>query len=280
LGKLHRLDVNSGAEGTFTFPPDNPFVNGGGLPSIFAYGFRNPYRFSFDNQPGGDGGLYVADVGQDLVEEVDVVRNGGNYGWVIREGATCFDPFHTTTPLPNCNHAGMIDPIAQYFHDVGIAVVGGYLYRGNLVPQLRGKYVFGDFSTSFGSANGHLFYMTPVPGIAASQIYRPRIGVTGRNFGLYLKGTGRDQDGEIYFCGSAILGPAGTRGAILKMVPIPCGSADFNGDGDVGTEADIEAFFACLSGDCCPTCNPDFNNDGDVGTDADIEAFFRVLAGG
>lgn len=281
LGKLHRIDVSSGAEGQFTFPPDNPFINGGGLPSIFAYGFRNPYRFSFDNQAGGDGSLYVADVGQDFVEEVDVVHNGDNYGWVIREGATCFDPFHTTTPLPSCADQGMVDPIAQYFHPgVGIAVVGGFLYRGDLVPQLRGTYVFGDFSTSFGAPNGHLFYMQPIPGSVSSRILRLRLGVNNRNYGLYLKGIGRDEAGEIYFCGSTFLGPTGHAGVIQKMVAIPCGSADYNGDGDAGTEADIEAFFACLSGDCCPACNPDFNGDGDIGTDADIEAFFRVLAGG
>jgi glucose/arabinose dehydrogenase len=280
LGKLHRIDVNAGTEGQFGFPADNPFVQGGGLPSIFAYGFRNPYRFSFDNMPGGDGRCYMADVGQDNVEEVDIIQNGGNFGWVIKEGTTCFDPLHTTTPLPSCADAGMIDPIAQYFHNVGIAVVGGFLYRGNAVPQLRGKYVFGDFATSFGAPNGHLFYMLPIPGRNASQIFRPKIGVNGRNFGLYLKGIGRDQDGEIYFCASTNLGPTGTNGVILKMVAIPCGSADYNGDGDTGTEADIEAFFACLSGQCCDACNPDFNGDGDSGTDADIEAFFRVLAGG
>src|SRR5438309_1912625 len=80
----------------------------GGLPTIFAYGFRNPYRFSFDDGPGGTGALYMADVGQDNVEEIDIVTNGGNYGWVIKEGTTCFDPNHTTTPFPTCNDAGMI----------------------------------------------------------------------------------------------------------------------------------------------------------------------------
>jgi glucose/arabinose dehydrogenase len=283
LGKLHRIDVNAGGTGQFTFPTTNPFVEGGGLPSIFAYGFRNPYRFSFDNGPGGNGTLFLADVGQDNVEEVDIVTNGGNYGWVIKEGTTCFNPLATTTPFPTCNDAGMIDPIAEYFHNVGIAVIGGYLYRGNLVPAMRGMYVFGDYTTAFGVPDGHLFYMAPVNGSNASQILRPRIGVTARSLGRYLKGIGRDQDGELYFCTSTNLGPTGTNGVIYKMVGLPCGSADFNCDGDTGTDADIESFFACLAGTCPPppcTNTADFNNDGDVGTDADIEAFFRVLAGG
>jgi glucose/arabinose dehydrogenase len=282
LGKLHRIDVST--PGAFTIPPTNPFVAGGGLPSIYAYGFRNPYRFSFDNGPGGNGTLYVADVGQDYVEEVDVVTNGGNYGWVIREGATCFNPQATTTPLPNCADAGMIDPIAQYFHpNVGIAVIGGFLYRGSLVPQLQGKYVFGDFSTSFGTPDGHIFYMTPVNESVASQILRVKLGVGNRAFGQFLKGIGRDQNGELYFCGSTDLGPTGANGVIYRMISIPCGSADFNCDGAVGTDADIESFFSCLSGSCPPppcTSNADFNGDGAVGTDADIESFFRVLAGG
>jgi hypothetical protein len=177
----------------------------------------------------------------------------------------------------------LTQPIAQYGRDVGIAVIGGYLYRGLLVPQLRGKYVFGDFSTSFGSPDGHLFYMTPIPGFAASQIYRLKIGVHNRPFGMYLKGMGRDEQGELYFTASSAPGPSGNTGVVYRMGALPCATIDFNGDGDPGTELDIEAFFECLAGNCCQTCwhlGADFNGDGDVGNDADIEAFFRVLAGG
>jgi glucose/arabinose dehydrogenase len=282
LGKLHRIDVSTA--GVFAIPPTNPFAAGGGFPSIFAYGFRNPFRFSFDDAPGGNGTLYLADVGQDNVEELDIVVNGGNYGWVIKEGTTCFNPAATTTPLTTCNDAGMIDPIAQYFHNVGIAIIGGFLYRNATIPALTGKYVFGDFTTGFAVPDGHLFYTTPVNGSNASQILRLRIGpaATPRNLGKFLKGIGRDQNGDLYICGSTDLGPTGANGVIYKLIPIGCGSADFNGDGDIGTDADIEAFFACLAGSCCPTCDPrgsDFNGDGDFGTDADIEAFFNVLAG-
>jgi glucose/arabinose dehydrogenase len=282
MGKMLRFDVST--PGQLAIPPSNPFINTPNAdPAIYAYGLRNPYRFSFDDMPGGDDNLYLADVGQNLLEEVNIIRSGRNYGWVIMEGTICFNPFQPGVPLPSCNSAGMTRPIAQFGRDVGIAVIGGYLYRGNLVPQLQGKYVFGDFSTAFNAPNGHLFYMTPVPGFAASQIYRLKLGANNHNFGLFLKGMGRDEQGELYFTGGTILGPTGNTGVIYRMGAIPCATSDFNGDGDIGTELDIEAFFECLAGNCCPTCwhlGADFNADGDVGTDADIEAFFRVLAGG
>ena len=283
LGKLHRIDVST--PGTFSSPPTNPFATGGGLPSIYAYGFRNPYRFSFDNRPGGDGTLYMADVGQDNVEEVDIVQNGGNYGWVIREGATCFDPFHTTTPFPTCNDAGLIDPIAEYFHDVGIAVVGGYLYRGSGVPAMQGKYVFGDFSTSFGAPDGHVFYMTPVNGSLASQILRPRLGVHARSLGLFLKGIGRDQQGEkLYFCGfRRTLGPSGQNGVGHPQDGRRgrAGVRTMTVTGMSGPTRTSPPFFACLSGAiAAPPARRTSTAMESIGTDSDIEAFFRVLGGG
>jgi len=280
LGKLLRFDVST--PGQLNIPTTNPFVSTPGAdPAIFAYGLRNPYRFSFDDQPGGDNNLYLADVGQNLLEEINIIRPGRNYGWVTMEGTICFNPLQPGVPLANCNKDGLTMPIAQFGRDVGIAVIGGFLYRGNLVPQLRGKYVFGDFSTAFNAPNGHLFYMTPVPGFAASQIFRPRIGVHNAPLGLFLKGMGRDQQGELYFAAGSILGPSGNSATVFRMGAIPCGSVDFNGDGDIGTELDIEAFFACLAGDCCATCGTaDFNNYGDTGTDQDIESFFRLLSGG
>ncbi|HYE61721.1 MAG TPA: PQQ-dependent sugar dehydrogenase [Phycisphaerales bacterium] len=281
LGKVLRFDVST--PGTLAIPPSNPFVNTPGAdPAIFAYGLRNPYRFSFDSEPGGDNTLYLADVGQNLLEEINIIRPGRNYGWVTTEGTVCFNPFAPNTPLPSCNTAGITFPIATFGRNVGIAVIGGFLYRGNAVPQLRGQYVFGDFSTAFNLADGHLFYMRPIPGIATSQIKRLKLGVHNRTFGQFLKGMGRDEQGELYFTAGPILGPTGNSASVYRMVAIPCGTADFNADGDTGTTADIEAFFDCLGGHCCPTClpNADFNNDGDIGTDQDIESFFRVLGGG
>ncbi len=138
LGSILRIDVNSGTP--YTIPTNNPFVNqAGALPEIYAYGFRNPWRFSFDR---GTGRLFVGDVGENSYEEVNLVTRGGNYGWNYREGDSCF------SPSTNCPSSGFIDPIYAYPHSEGIAVIGGYLYRGTSIPALQGKYIFGDYGFS------------------------------------------------------------------------------------------------------------------------------------
>ncbi|MBF6599446.1 MAG: PQQ-dependent sugar dehydrogenase [Dehalococcoidia bacterium] len=133
LGKILRIDV-SGAD--YTIPPDNPFARGGGRPEIYAWGFRNPWRFSFDSRTGH---LWVADVGQDLWEEVDHVERGQNYGWNIMEGAHCFNP------SSGCNMSGLALPRAEYGHDVGCSITGGYVYRGKALPEMDGWFVYSDF---------------------------------------------------------------------------------------------------------------------------------------
>ncbi|MGQ0835055.1 MAG: PQQ-dependent sugar dehydrogenase [Gammaproteobacteria bacterium] len=143
LGKMLRIDV-SPASG-YMIPPANPFatnpqcgVNGSGAqncPEIFAYGFRNPWRWSFDRTTGE---LWVGDVGQNLWEEASRVTINGNYGWRCREGAHSFNT--------NCGGAqNLIDPVVEYGHAVGFSITGGYVYRGAAFPTLQGRYVFGDF---------------------------------------------------------------------------------------------------------------------------------------
>ncbi|MFN8391789.1 MAG: PQQ-dependent sugar dehydrogenase [Bdellovibrionota bacterium] len=136
LGKIFRINIDGAAP--YTVPADNPFVSGGGLPEIFAYGFRNPWRFSIDHVSGR---VFVGDVGQDSREEVDIVTNGGNYGWSVMEGSVCFNP------SKNCNRSNKLLPITEYDHSLGIAVTGGYVYRGSEIPELYGQYVFGDFGS-------------------------------------------------------------------------------------------------------------------------------------
>ena len=139
LAKMLRIDVDATSPGLqYRIPPDNPFVGGGGLPEIYAYGFRNPWRFSFDRATAR---LFVADVGQDTFEEVDIVQKGGNYGWNIMEGLHCFNP------PSGCNTAGLMLPIIEYSHAEGQAVIGGFVYHGAAIPALHTNYVFGDFST-------------------------------------------------------------------------------------------------------------------------------------
>lgn len=224
LGSMLRIDVDSPpAPGlAYAIPADNPFVGSTGLDEIFAYGFRNPYTFSFDDGPGGDGALYVADVGQDAYEEIDDVVKGGNYGWAIREGTHCFDPFNPGTPPASCATTGtmladpLIDPVCDYSHpDGGLAVVSGFVYRGAEWPNLVGKYVFGDFSRDFGPT-GSLYYfdLTGPDAFVRKEFVLTPFGVP---FGQYLKGLGEDENGEIYVLASDNLAPTGTTGVVYRL---------------------------------------------------------------
>ncbi|GAB4324450.1 MAG: PQQ-dependent sugar dehydrogenase [Candidatus Zixiibacteriota bacterium] len=211
LGSMLRIDVDGASP--YAIPPDNPFVGGPGLDEIYAYGFRNPYRFSFDH--GGAGELFVADVGQALYEEINVVVKGGNYGWVIREGAHCFDPFNPSVPPPTCDTLGKIDPVAEYDHGDGLAVVGGYVYRGTIHANLIGKYIFGDFSRDFGPT-GRVFYLDADGD--RSQIFEFQLAPPHNPLGLVLFGFGEDESGELYLLGSENLGPTGSTGKVFKIV--------------------------------------------------------------
>jgi glucose/arabinose dehydrogenase len=132
LGAMLRLDVSG--EGAYHVPADNPFVGKDGLPEIYAYGLRNPWRWSFDRKTGE---MWLADVGQNAWEEVNIVSPGANYGWNIREGAHCYSG--------DCRRADLQDPVAEYSHAEGCSITGGYVYRGEHIPALAGVYLFADF---------------------------------------------------------------------------------------------------------------------------------------
>lgn len=216
LGKLIRIDVEgrNSLNGQYGIPASNPFDGVNGLAEIYAYGLRNPFSFSFDR--GGEHQLFLADVGQNKVEEVDIITSGGNYGWNVREGAFWFDPTSgSVVTLPvRPPPANLIDPIAQYDHDDGSAVIGGFVYRGTALPALAGRYVFGDWGS--GAPTGRLFYLD-----AANTVTELRIGPGDRQLGLWLKGFGEGPDGELYVFGSRWLGPSGKTGRMLKIVPVP-----------------------------------------------------------
>ena len=144
LGSMLRIDVDGGSP--YAIPPDNPFAGnplctqGFGqepCPEIYAWGLRNPWRWSFDAVTGD---LWVGDVGQNMWEEIDLVTSGGNYGWRIREGAHCNIP-------EDCSAQGLIDPVVEYDHSLGRAVTGGYVYRGTAMPDLDGAYFYADYSS-------------------------------------------------------------------------------------------------------------------------------------
>lgn len=243
LGSILRIDVDAapGPGLTYAIPAGNPFASGGGAAEVYAYGFRNPYRFSF----AGSGSMFVGDVGQDLFEEIDVVPVSAtpsllNYGWVIREGFECFDPMNPTTPPANCAITGtqgenLLDPAMSYAHSEGLAIVGGYVYRGSLSPALSGQFVFGDFSQDFGPT-GRLFY-TSTSGPEAFQLNEFFLLPNGDPLGQAVFGIGEDEQGELYLLASDNIGPNGTAGIVYRLidptapkapvgvpVPIPSGS--------------------------------------------------------
>jgi glucose/arabinose dehydrogenase len=144
FGKILRLDVDARGAGEYGIPAGN-MTGDGVLPEIWSYGWRNPWRFSFDRC--GEGDFYIADVGQGEFEEVDFEPAGAaaglNYGWRLMEGASCFNP------MTNCNpNNDLVLPVSVYDHDVGLSITGGYVYRGSEIPGLRGTYIYADYSSA------------------------------------------------------------------------------------------------------------------------------------
>jgi glucose/arabinose dehydrogenase len=210
LGKILRIDVDSAPP--YAIPPDNPFAATPGADEIFAFGFRNPWKFSFDR--GGSNALWVADVGQQLWEEINDVRLGGNYGWRILEGHHAYDPTVATTV--GVAIATLDAPLHEYRHGpLGISIIGGAVYRGPLYPELVGRYVFGDFSTSFGAPDGALFYLQESrPGIWQRFTFELP-GSTRLN--RYVKGFGEDELGNLYLLSTTRLGPSGSSGDVRRL---------------------------------------------------------------
>jgi glucose/arabinose dehydrogenase len=240
LGKILRIDVNgtNGPDGKYGIPADNPFAttqdpnNPGQDPNlpvrpsqkeIYAWGFRNPYSFHFS-----DGKLLLGDVGQNNVEEVDNVVKGGNYGWHTLEGNFIFHPADGTV-TPDTNHAvananGYIQPLKEYDHDEGEAIIGGFIYHGSKFPALDGKYVFADLGTSFIEdasqiQTGHLYYADLSDGQVdtISEFQLPG----GQNLGQLVKGLAEGPNGEIYVLTSLKLGPNGNTGMLVELTNVP-----------------------------------------------------------
>ena len=195
LGKILRIDVNREADGKpYAIPADNPFVDSDSAqPEIWAYGLRNPWRFSFDRQTGD---LYIADVGLWSSEEVNVQpagdKGGLNYGWNIVEGEIC----HDLDRANRCESDRLIDPVFIYHHEMGCAIVGGYVYRGAAIPELAGRYIFGDYCM------GRVWTIALVDGTWVST--EPL--ETGFNISTF----GQDESGELYL--------ADLRGTIYRIV--------------------------------------------------------------
>jgi glucose/arabinose dehydrogenase len=223
LGNILRIDVNGSP---YNIPADNPFAGTAAKPEIYAYGFRNPYRFSFDM--GGSHQLFAGDAGQSLYEEIDIVTKGGNYGWNVKEGTHCFntdDDKQERSSCPAVDSAGkpMIDPIIEQVNasnpkggGVTVTIIGGNVYRGKTFPDWTGKYFFGSYSQD-GKANAKLYSasssesgMWPVSEVTLKD--HPN------DLGEYLKGIGQDQSGELYLLTGMTGSPSGTQGKVYKIV--------------------------------------------------------------
>jgi glucose/arabinose dehydrogenase len=222
LGKILRIDVNGKEEGLeYAIPSDNPFVKrDGARGEIFAYGFRNPWRMTFDS--GGNRSLFVADVQQNSYEEVDIVTNGGNYGWRVLEGTHCFDYLNPNDHLASCDTAGLTAPIIEYNHCnkhggkdcFGVNVQGGAVYRGDH-KAWDGKYFFGDWSMTFGGQSGRLFVATEAGGKWTMEDAK----VTNMPFKTHLLAVTQDLKGNVYAMTSDAMGPYGSRDTVYKIVP-------------------------------------------------------------
>jgi len=181
LGKMLRIDIDHEEDGHhYVIPSDNPFANNanGYREEIFAYGLRNPWRFSFDL---ANGQLWTGDVGQNAYEEIHIIDKGGNYGWNTMEGKHCFKPSN------GCNTSGLKMPIWEYGRDQGVSVTGGFVYRGPTLSELTGKYIYADFATgrvwSLDSSN----LTKPIN----TELFRADFNVS--SFGV-------DQSNELYLC--------------------------------------------------------------------------------
>lgn len=224
LGNILRIDVDGGDP--YAIPADNPFVGTEGLDEIYAYGFRNPYRMSFDM--GGNHELFVGDAGQNLWEEVSIAVKGGNFGWNVKEGTHCFDTENPDVSPSECPDAEpdrkpLIDPVIEYANHhqpggLGAAVVGGHVYRGSSLPQFSGRYIFGDWSREFEEPDGSLFVAKRRKrGLWHLDELQITTNPTGR-LGDYLLGFGQDLAGEMYVLTTDNTGPTGTTGKVYKLV--------------------------------------------------------------
>ena len=242
LGKMLRFDPLSpaanpassdaiSANGQYRIPAGNPFQAAGQVKEIFAYGFRNPYRFSFDRL---NGDLIAADVGQNNIEEIDRVTLGGNYGWALKEGDFAFNMVAgpagaagTIGARSPGNPAGLIDPISgplgtlEYDHTQGISITGGFVYRGTAIPQLYGKYVFGDLALRNAPprVDGRLFYADLGSGVI-NEFLLPQFADNLLADHVTVHGFGQDDAGELYALVTNS-NSAGSGGIVYRIAAVP-----------------------------------------------------------
>lgn len=178
LGTVLRIDVDGVSNGlNYAIPSDNPFVGQNNVrEEIYAYGFRNPWRMSFDKLSGA---LWSGDVGQDEREEINIIISGGNFGWKLFEGTFCFSG--------DCNDTGLVKPVFEYNHNGNDqSITGGHVYRGSQTPSLTGKYIYADF------VDGRIWALDAIPNNPNNQLLL--------DSNLNISSFGVDNDNELYLC--------------------------------------------------------------------------------
>ena len=230
MGKIHRIDPlgTNGPGGQYGIPADNPFVGVAGVrEEIWAFGLRNPWRFSFDRTTGR---LFCADVGQGEIEEVDIIERGGNFGWRNREGT--FIPTFSIDAPPLTGT--VIDPIAMYAHpgvvkgtpplpQLGVSITGGFLYRGAAIPAMQGKYIFGDYSQLGAEPRGILLGLEESAGTWSLSV----LDIEGGNpIGRFIQAFGENEAGEIFIGGKSTVAVSALdngfpAGSLLQVVAVP-----------------------------------------------------------
>ena len=225
LGSILRIDVDG--DSPYGIPEDNPFVEQEGMDEIYAYGFRNPYRFSFDIK--GNNELIAGDAGQVLWEEISVVTKGGNYGWNVKEGTHCFNAYNNDKEKKKCPEEDkmgnpLIDPVIEFKQGgtddggKGLVVIGGYVYRGEMIENLAGKYIFGTWTQHHGKPAGAVFMATPKE-TGMWDFQKLKIAQTNStSIGHYLLSFGQNNNGEMFVLTTDEEGPTGNTGKVFKMV--------------------------------------------------------------
>jgi len=219
-GSILRVDVDGGSP--YAIPSDNPFVgDSNALDEIWAYGLRNPWRCSFDMADGST--LICGDVQQNSFEEVSIIQKGGNHGWRRMEATHCFDYTKPDDHPESCDQDGLVMPILEYKNCTaqpkgceGVSVTGGYVYRGSHAAW-DGKYIFGDWSKSFGAMDGQIFIATKGGDGTWSMEHAEVTNMSGNT--PYILAFAQDAAGEVYALTSITTGPVGSLDTIYKIVP-------------------------------------------------------------